>query len=79
MSIPLPEEKPERGLGLGEAVPLNRNATVGIGLLGVIPLVIQAQGVVCWRGWLARALFLSDGVVWAKFRARNIYRLCVCA
>ena len=68
MSILLPEEQLERGLGLSEAVALNMNAMVGIGPFIVIPLVIQAMGgPQCLLAWVAGAvLSLLDGLVWAE-------------
>src|SRR6202140_276291 len=71
MSILLPEEQLERGLGLSEAVALNMNAMVGIGPFIVIPLVIQAMGgPQCLLAWVAGAvLSVLDGLVWAELGA----------
>ncbi len=71
MSILLPSEKLERGLGLSEAIALNMNAMVGIGPFIVIPLVIQAMGgPQCLLAWVAGAvLSLLDGMVWAELGA----------
>src|SRR6202140_5082777 len=71
MSILLPEEQLERGLGLSEAVALNMNAMVGIGPFIVIPLVIQSRGgPQCLLAWVAgRVLSILDGLVWAELGA----------
>src|SRR6202140_4779878 len=71
MSILLPEEQLERGLGLSDAGALHLHAMVRIGACIVIPLVIQSLGgPQCLLAWVAGAvLSLLDGLVWAELGA----------
>ncbi len=70
-TIPDPDNKLIRGLGLGSATALNMIDMIGVGPFITIPLIVTAMGgPQAMLGWvLGAVLAICDGLVWAELGA----------